>query len=121
MASTRNNNTLCNYKLQVRNNEDQKRYNLTDTRTLFPKMAGNGLLQGRLPKSLLSENSIEIESFLKGLNVTNLENQYNDDVSLQPILRPQLKTIPSYHLYQNQRVILPDIFSPATNQRPYLS
>jgi hypothetical protein len=121
MASTRNNNTLCNYKLQVRANEEQRTYKLTDNQTLYPKWAGNGLIQGRMPNSFLSENTIEIESFLKGLNLTNLDKQYEDNVSLQPILRPELKSLPSYNLYHNQRVILPDSFHPETNQRPSLS
>ena len=114
MASTRNKNTLCNYKLECRESNERKRYILTDTQTLFPKLAGNGLLQGPMPNHVLSQNTIEIESFLKGLNLTDLEKQ---DI---PILRPQLNDLPYYNLYQTQRIQIPESFQPLPNQRPNL-
>jgi hypothetical protein len=78
-------------------------------------MAGNGLIQGHMPYTLLSNNTIDIDSFLKGIRVTDLTDNSNKG------LTPQLNVLPEYNLYCNQKTIMPEPFVPQLNQRPNLS
>ena len=90
MASTRNKNTPGNYCL------DQKQYTDSSAWSLYAngangeaydtRLAGNGLNPGQLPWTTLSYNSADIESFLFGINSTNLVNP-------APCLTPELKNL----------------------------
>ena len=78
MASTQNINTPGNYFLE------QKQYKESENYTLYPnsqygaayntKMPGNGVNPGQIPWNQLSYNPVQIESFLLGINSTNLVN-----------------------------------------------
>lgn len=116
MASTRNRNTVTNY-LQERNmSEHNARYALSSVQQSWhPKLAGNGLIQGAMSKDLLSENSTDIESFLKGIRLTDLTGNEN----VYKTIKPSFTSLREYNLYGNREVIMPQPFKPAPKQRPF--
>lgn len=84
MASTRNINTRGNYNLE------QEHFNLSRENVLYAhnpqgrayinSMPSIGYMPNRMPRDTLSNNPIEIESTLFGINSTNLvkpQNQLN--------------------------------------------
>tara|TARA_Y100000389_G_scaffold182103_1_gene198418 strand:+ start:626 stop:979 length:354 start_codon:yes stop_codon:yes gene_type:complete len=78
MASTRNKNTMENYQIEQRQYRHNIRYNTNvhsqygeAYTTYFP---GFGLNPAQLPRQMISNNAIEMESYLKGINTTNLVN-----------------------------------------------
>jgi hypothetical protein len=105
MASTRNINTPGNYKLeqlQYHNNEQYKLYNYSQYGQAWnTKLAGIGLLQGHLPRNQLSHNSVQTESFLFGINSTNLVNP-----------EPPFHSEPNYlqyaNIYEPNKTIMPN-------------
>jgi hypothetical protein len=115
MASTRNRNTPGDYNLQQRN------YNLSQNYTLYPnsqygaayntQLAGNGLLAGQIPGNQLSKNTSDIESFLFGINSTNL-------VAPAPCFYPQLTDHTSFNIYKNEATLMPTPLK-MTQERPF--
>jgi hypothetical protein len=103
MASTRNKNTLGNYKLEVREDKKVLHYSLNEEAgvsysTHFP---GAGLMPGQLPRQKLSGNPIDIESFLFGINATNL-------VVPGTCLVPEIKELKPVNIYKKpENVIMP--------------
>jgi hypothetical protein len=116
MASTRNINTPGDYCLQQRQYEHHSNY------TLYPnsqygaaydtRLAGNGLNPGQIPDNKLSKNSTDIESFLLGINSTNLVNP------AAPV-KPKLNELPSFNLYKKEPVVMPYPLKIEKNQRPF--
>jgi len=116
MASTRNNNTPGNYCQQ------QSAYAHARQETIYKhsaygeaydtKWAGNGLNPGQLPWNTMSKNAPDIESFLLGINSTNLVNP-------QPCLTPKLKTLKSANLFEREPVLIPQPLVVEKNQRPF--
>jgi hypothetical protein len=116
MASTRSNNTPGNYSLEQRNHA------LTENYTLYPnsqygaayntRWAGNGLLPGQIPGNQMSYNTPDIESFLFGINSTNL-------VKPAPIFVPELKNLSSANVYKKGPVYIPEPLVVEGNQRPF--
>jgi len=116
MASTRNINTPGNYCL------DQKQYRKTEDWRLYlngangyaydTKLAGQGLIQQHMPAKTLSHNSTEIESFLLGINSTNLVNPAGP-------LSSELKCLQSCDIYKTPRVIMPKPLVVPKDQRPF--
>ena len=116
MASTRNNNTPGDYCYQ------QKQYALSRQHLMYPnsqagaaydtKLPGRGLNPGQIPDYKLSYNGIDIESFLFGINSTNLVNR-------APIFKPELKKLPSVNLFEVQPTVMPIPFIMDTTQRPF--
>jgi hypothetical protein len=104
MASTRNNNTPGNYCLQQRSYKENTQYNLYGHsaygRAWNTDLAGVGLIQGHLPRNQLSNNSIQTESYLFGINSTNL-------VHPEPQFVPQPKYLGTKNLYQPNPIIMP--------------
>lgn len=104
MASTRNINTPGNYsleQLQYKKNEEYNLYKNSQYGEAYStKYAGNGLLPGQLPVNKLSYNPIQIETFLFGINSTNLVEP------AQPVI-PELKTLEFSNIYNNQPTIMP--------------
>ena len=88
MASTRNKNTPGNFCLDNRQNvriETWQLYKNGANGTAYDtRLPGNGLNPGQLPWNTLSYNPADIESFLFGINSTNLVNP-------APALTPELK------------------------------
>ena len=97
MASTRNRNTPGNYSLE------QREYKQFENYTLYPnsqygaayntRLPGNGLLPAQIPGNKLSYNAADTESFLFGINSTNLVNP-------GPILVHELAQIDSVNIYE---------------------
>jgi hypothetical protein len=117
MASTRNKNTPGNYCLEQRQFKESEQY------TLYPNsqygaayttnLPGNGLNPAQIPGDQLSKNAADIESFLFGINSTNLVNP-------APIFTPQLKTIDSVNVYKKDTfVFIPEPLVIEKNQRPF--
>ena len=104
MASTRNINTPGNYALEQRQYKNNEQYNLYKNsqygEAYITKMPGNGLLPGQFPVNKLSGNPIQIESFLFGINSTNLVNP-------EPALVPQLKCLETANIYEKPATIMP--------------
>jgi len=115
MASTRTHNTLGNYNLQQRqynNGRDHILYkNSAYGEAVETKHPGNGLNPAQIPWNKLSTNAADIESFLFGINSTNL-------VKPQGPLTPNLTNLQSAHIYETAPVYLPEPFILLKDQRP---
>ena len=76
MSSTRNINTPGNYNLEQNTYHQSERYNLYKNSSCGEaynqRLAGIGLLPGQVPWSQLTNNPVNTESFLFGINSTNL-------------------------------------------------
>ena len=116
MASTRNKNTSGNYCLDQRQNVNTESWQLYinganglahDTR-----LPGNGLNPGQLPWSTLSHNPADIESFLFGINSTNLVNP-------APALTPELKCLNIANIFKTNGIIMPIPLVVPKEQRPF--
>ena len=116
MASTRNKNTPGNYCLEQREYKESSNY------TLYPnsqygaayntRLAGNGLNPGQIPWNKLSYNAADIESFLFGVNSTNLVNP-------APCLTPELKCLKTVNAFKMPDVIMPVPLTVPKGQRPF--
>ena len=116
MASTRNNNTVNDYKLQQRRYENSRNY-LDYKHSSFgaaydPSIPALGYLPNRMSRDALSNNAVEIESKLFGINSINL-------VTPQKEIYPQLNTVPLKSFFHRNSVIMPDPLVIENNQRPY--
>ena len=118
MASTRNKNTPGNYNLE------NIQYRSYETYTLYPnsqygaayntKLPGNGLTPGQIPSDKLSYNAADIESFLFGINSTNLVNP-------APCFVPELAKLNSENLFKTEPVFIPEPLVIEKNQRPFFN
>jgi hypothetical protein len=116
MASTRNRNTPGNYCLE------QRQYKNFETYTLYTnsqygsayntRMPGNGLLPAQIPWNKLSYNAPDTESFLFGINSTNLVNP-------APCFVPEITQLTSANVYEKGPVFIPEPLVIEKNQRPY--
>lgn len=116
MASTRNKNTPGNYCLEQREFKSARQY------TLYPnsqygaaydtRLPGNGLLPAQMPGNKLSHNSSDVESFLFGINSTNLVNP-------APCFVPELATLSSANIFEKGPVYVPEPLVIEKNQRPF--
>jgi hypothetical protein len=116
MASTRNKNTPGNYCLENRQYSEFSNY------TLYPNsqygyayntsLPGNGLLPAQIPWSKLSYNPSDTESFLFGINSTNLVNP-------APCFVPEIAKLPSTNIFEKGVVFLPEPLVIEKRQRPF--
>jgi hypothetical protein len=116
MASTRNRNTPGNYCLE------QKQYKNSETYTLYPnsqygaayntRLPGNGLLPAQIPWNKLSYNAADTESFLFGINSTNLVNP-------APCFVPEPVKMDSTNIFNKGPIYMPEPLATETNQRPF--
>ena len=116
MASTRNINTPGNYYLE------QKEYKHFENYTLYPnsqygaaydtKLPGNGVNPGQIPWNQLSNNPVQIESFLFGVNSTNLVNP-------EPPLVANLKNLETVNFFERCPTLIPEPLVVEKNQRPF--
>ena len=115
MASTRNKNTPGNYNLEQKEFRQTEKYVLYENSqygsAYNTRLAGNGLLPAQIPWNKLSYNAPDIESFLFGINSTNLVNP-------APILVPELAQIDSVNIYEKGPVYIPEPLVVEKNQRP---
>ena len=116
MASTRNRNTPGNYCLE------EKQYAHSKDYTLYPnsqygaayntRFAGNGLNPAQIPWNKMSYNAPDIESFLFGINSTNLVNP-------APCFVPEIAKMDVVNLYQNKATLIPEPLVLDKKQRPF--
>lgn len=116
MASTRNNNMPGNYCLQQRQFSLSRQY--TDYKNsqygaaYDPAIPCIGITPSHMPMDTLSNNPVEIESALWGINSTNL-------VDPQEPVKPQLKTVPMKAFFETTPMIMPKPLVVAKDQRPF--
>ena len=103
---------MGNYSLE------QRDFQLSAQRNMYPtaqhdntRLAGNGLNPGQMPGHKLSYNSPDIESYLFGINSTNLVNPSSS-------VSPQLTQLDMAHLYEKTVVLMPRPFVLDRDQRP---
>jgi hypothetical protein len=117
MASTRNNNTPGNYCLQQRDYAHARGYtgyiNSAYGDAYDTRLPGNGLNPAQIPWNKLSNNSADIESFLFGINSTNLVNP-------APPLTPQLTCLKTANVFETKPVYIPEPLVVEKRQRPSL-
>jgi len=115
MASTRNRNTPGNYQLEQWSLEHSRTHQSylyqANGQAITTHFAGDGLLPSRLPPTLLSNNSVDVESFLRGVGTTNLVHPKSD---------VQVETLPLAQLSICDRtpLILPKPLYVEPEQRP---
>ena len=116
MASTRNNNTLGDYKLQQKSYNDYMNYNeyqySQNGRAYNNALPDLGIIPSHMPREAFSNNSVEIESALFGINSTNLVNP-------QAPVNPQLTRLPEISYFQKTQTFIPEPLVVETNQRPF--
>ena len=105
MASTRNINTPGNYYLeqkQYKENEGYTMYSNSQYGAAYnTQLPGNGVNPGQIPWNQLSNNAVQIESFLFGINSTNL-------VQAQPTLYPEFKTLNTANFFEKTATLIPE-------------
>ena len=115
MASTRNKNTPINYNLEqgaYRSYRQQLLYhNSSNGEAYTTQFAGNGLIQGPMPWNKLSHNAADVESFLLGIDSTNL-------VKPKGAFVPEIAYISSAHIFEKPIVYMPDPLVVERFQRP---
>ena len=119
MTSTRNKNCLSDYKLQNQYNSNLQNYNLYINssyglpieHTYMPYL---GYIPSKMSRDALSNNSIDIESCLKGIGSTNL-------VEPQKPILPDINKIQFKEFFDRPNsVIMPYPFVHNTENRPIL-
>lgn len=115
MASTRNKNTPGNFELEQKSINQHKEWLLYENgasgKTQNTYLAGNGLLVGRYGPEQLSNNAVDIESFLYGVGSTNLVNP-------QGSVNPSLKSMRSLNVIEKTPVYIPKPLVVERGQRP---
>lgn len=116
MASTRNKNTYEDYHLEQKKNTVSNQYNVYSNssygkayKTSIPEI---GYTPSKMPSDLFSHNSIDIESELRGIGMTNLVNKYNKVV-------PEYKSIAFKPYFRYIPLIMPKPLVIENDQRPY--
>jgi hypothetical protein len=116
MASTRNRNTPINYAQEQRQFREAKDYALYEHSfcgsAYDTRLPGNGLNPAQIPGNQLSSNASDIESFLFGINSTNL-------VKPADPLTPELKYLPSANVFDKGPVLMPEPLVVPKGQRPF--
>tara|TARA_Y100000992_G_scaffold301641_1_gene273060 strand:- start:2343 stop:2699 length:357 start_codon:yes stop_codon:yes gene_type:complete len=115
MASTRNNNTPSDYKLEQRNFQLYEAYNNQSPffgKSHMPGTPNCGLAPPKFSINERSYNGVDIESQLRGIDSTNL-------VKPRAPVVPNMKKIPEIVFYDRTPMILPDPLVVEKNQRPY--
>lgn len=116
MASTRNRNTPINYNLE------QRQYQHSSVYALYPnsqygaayntRLPGTGLLPAQIPWNKLSYNAADTESFLFGINSTNLVNP-------APCFVPEIAKLDTANVFEKGTVWMPEPLYMDKNQRPF--
>ena len=115
MASTRNRNTQGNYELEqwsLEQSRVQQSYTYQPNgQAITTHFAGDGLIGQWMPPTLLSDNSVDVESFLRGVGTTNL-------VSPKPDTQVQSKPIAQLAIFNKTPLMLPKPLYIEPEQRP---
>ena len=115
MASTRNKNTKNEYDIKQRQFQNNMIYN-TFTHSQWGESYTNylptyGLNPPKIPRDKLSNNSIETESYLFGINSTNL---------VKPIgpVTPQINHLDTVTFFEKKQTLIPEPLVVKKDQRP---
>tara|TARA_Y100000816_G_C26103866_1_gene585876 strand:+ start:1912 stop:2280 length:369 start_codon:yes stop_codon:yes gene_type:complete len=119
MSSTRNRNSISDYKAYENRNENIINYKMYEN-SQYGK-TNNFLNRFKLPESTqptrimhpnnFSNNPIDIESQLRGINSTNLVGKSFN-------INPDLRKIDSYKLYERVPLMMPKQITNEQYQRP---
>lgn len=114
MSSTRNNNAPGNYCLQQRAYAEAREYTSykgygKSDQTGLPCLGTN---VSYMPSSVLSGNSVDIESSLRGTGANNL-------VKPQPNVKPELNNLKGVSFFNREPLIMPRPLVIEGNQRPF--
>jgi hypothetical protein len=116
MASTRNRNTPGDYSQFLKQNEQSDKWMLYENgaagNAYDTKLPGTGLNPAQIPWNKLSNNAVDIESFLFGTNSTNLVNP-------APPLTPELKCLGTANVFNKEPVYIPEPLVVSKSQRPF--
>ena len=116
MASTRNKNTPGNYCLEQREYKNSEQYTLYANSqygaAYNTRLPGDGLMPAQIPWNKLSYNAADTESFLFGINSTNLVNP-------APCFKPEITKRESSNIYKKGPTFIPEPLVVEKNQRPF--
>jgi len=116
MASTRNKNTPGNYYLEQKQYKEMSNYACYEYSqygyAYDTKLPGDGLLPAQIPNTKLSNHAINTESFLFGINSTNL-------VEPAQCFIPEITYLKSASLYNKQPIYIPEPLVIEEGQRPF--
>lgn len=116
MTSTRNKNSRGDYALEQREQSLAKNYTSyqysTYGKAYNPTFPNVGITPSRMPNHTLSNNPIDIENMLFGINSTNLVKPQNP-------IKPQLKSIPDSKFFDRLALYMPKPLVIENDQRPY--
>jgi hypothetical protein len=111
MTSTRNKNTQGDYNVRKQESVMIRDYLIHDyANTKNPvlfSLGSNPSFYG----GVLSQNSVDIESKLRGIRSVNLEGPSFD-------VNPQFKSLPTVSYFERHRIILPQPYIHSNNERP---
>ena len=112
MTSTRNGNTQGDYNVKKQESIMIRDYliynNYANTQNpVFFSLGSNPSFYG----GVLSQNSVDIESKLRGIRSVNLEGP-----SFDP--KPQFKSVPTVSYFERHKLILPDSYIHSNSERP---
>ena len=117
MTSTRNINTCGNYELEEREFRKFQNYNL-DTTISYGEPYGAAIPSGgsappsKINRTVLSSNSVDIESALRGIGSTNL-------VKPQFPTFPQLTPLNTVEFFKRSPIIMPANLEISNTERPF--
>jgi|TARA_B100000035_G_scaffold294256_1_gene284377 hypothetical protein len=115
MASTRNINNRDNYKIEQRNFDLINNYtfyeNSASGKSNNTVLPGLGLNGANIPRDELSHNPVNIESYLFGINSTNLVKPHVYE-------KPRYKSLRTLNISNKPLLIMPDPLVVEKNQRP---
>ncbi len=116
MASTRNKNTPGNYCLEQLEFKQSEKYTLYANSqygaAYNTRLPGDGLMPAQIPWNKLSYNAADTESFLFGINSTNL-------VTPAPCFKPEIIKLESSNIYKKGPIFIPEPLVIEKNQRPF--
>ena len=116
MASTRNNNTpgdYCQQQKSYKQSLDYNQYQYSQVgRAYSNALPCMGITPSHMPREAFSQNSVEIESALFGINSTNL-------VTPQAPVQPELKQLPEKSFFDRMTMYMPEPMVVEKFQRPF--
>lgn len=116
MASTRNKNTQSDYCLQQKSYKQARDW-VDYSHSSYGQAYTNalptiGITPSYMPRSVLSGNSVDIETKLFGINSTNL-------VTPDAPIKPELKCLPEVSFFDMLPLIMPEQMVVSSIQRPF--
>ncbi len=116
MVHTRNNNTPGDYYEQQKSYKQSLDYNQykysQSGRAYHNALPCMGITPSHMPRDIFSQNSVDIESALFGINSTNLVNPQ------KPVV-PELKYLPSVSYFKRIKTFMPEPLVVEKYQRPF--